>query len=416
MNEFLRAASGMRDDIERFFEQLHAMPEGPFAETKTAGFIAERLADVGYRVRAGLAGTGVVADLERVGEASLDQVVCPIIPTSADPAPPENPIVSGDASAPALLALRADMDAMLHSLDGKEVYVHSCGHDAHSTMVSAAGVILARKCPKACGRLRLVFQPAEETGLGAEKMIEAGAVEGVDAMFGIHVRPAAECSLGQATPCLVHAGGRTLQYVVKGQPSHTGRPHLGVNAADAVALAAIAVNSVKPDPLACATVNVVGLGAGGPGGKPSGVIPEQGELTVNIRAESDEMADELRVRVDSAVRAAAGSIGAGVWLEREKKMPAPCYDPDMIDIARSAIVAVLGEAGVRERITTPGSEDFHWYARRKAGLRAAYIGLGADFVPGLHHPDATFDRQALVYGAAILAQAAACYFDRAVQA
>jgi amidohydrolase len=406
----------MRDDIERFFEQLHAMPEGPFAETKTAGFIAERLADVGYRVRAGLAGTGVVADLERVGEASLDQVVCPIIPTSADPAPPENPIVSGDASAPALLALRADMDAMLHSLDGKEVYVHSCGHDAHSTMVSAAGVILARKCPKARGRLRLVFQPAEETGLGAERMIEAGAVEGVDAMFGIHLRPAAECRLGQATPCLVHAGGRTLQYVVKGQPSHTGRPHLGVNAADAVALAAIAVNSVKPDPLACATVNVVGLGAGGPGGKPSGVIPEQGELTVNIRAESDEMADELRVRVDSAVRAAAGSIGAGVWLEREKKMPAPCYDPDMIDIARSAIVAVLGEAGVRERITTPGSEDFHWYARRKAGLRAAYIGLGADFVPGLHHPDATFDRQALVYGAAILAQAAACYFDRAVQA
>jgi len=406
----------MRDDIERFFEQLHAMPEGPFAETKTAGFIAERLADVGYRVRAGLAGTGVVADLERVGEASLDQVVCPIIPTSADPAPPENPIVSGDASAPALLALRADMDAMLHSLDGKEVYVHSCGHDAHSTMVSAAGVILARKCPKARGRLRLVFQPAEETGLGAERMIEAGAVEGVDAMFGIHLRPAAECRLGQATPCLVHAGGRTLQYVVKGQPSHTGRPHLGVNAADAVALAAIAVNSVKPDPRACATVNVVGLGAGGPGGKPSGVIPEQGELTVNIRAESDEMADELRVRVDSAVRAAAGSIGAGVWLEREKKMPAPCYDPDMIDIARSAIVAVLGEAGVRERITTPGSEDFHWYARRKAGLRAAYIGLGADFVPGLHHPDATFDRQALVYGAAILAQAAACYFDRAVQA
>jgi len=308
------------------------------------------------------------------------------------------------------------MDAMLHSLDGKEVYVHSCGHDAHSTMVLAAGVILARKCQESRGRLRLVFQPAEETGLGAERMIEAGAVEGVDAMFGIHLRPAAECHLGQATPCLVHAGGRTLQYVVKGQPSHTGRPHLGVNAADAVALAAMAVNSVKPDPLACATVNVVGLGAGGPGGRPSGVIPEQGELTVNIRAESDEMADELRVRVDSAVRAAAGSIGAGVRLEREKRMPAPCYDPEMIDIARSAIVAVLGRAGVRDRITTPGSEDFHWYARRKAGLRSAYIGLGADFVPGLHHPDATFHRQALVYGAAILAQAAASYFHRTVQA
>jgi len=225
--------------------------------------------------------------------------------------------------------------------------------------VLAAGVILARECPEARGRLRLVFQPAEETGLGAERMIQAGAVEGVDAMFGIHLRPAAECRLGQATPCLVHAGGS--------------------------------------------------------GGKPSGVIPEQGELTVNIRAESDEMADELRVRVDTAVKAAAGSVGAGVWLEREKKMPAPCYDPEMIDIARSAIAAVLGDAGVRDRISIPGSEGFHWYARKNFGLRAAYIGLGADFVPGLHHPDATFDRQALVYGAAILAQAAACYFDCAAQ-
>ncbi len=405
MNESLRAASSMRDDIDQVFEQLHAMPEGPFAEMKTAGFIAARLEDAGFEVRTGLAGTGVVADLGPRQEVGTGQG------TSPRDLAPANPRDLRAPSGPTVLALRADMDAMLHSVGGKEVYVHSCGHDAHSTMVLAAGIILARQCREARGRLRLVFQPAEETGLGAEKMIEAGAVEGVDAMFGIHVRPAAECSLGQATPCLVHAGGRTLHYVVKGRPSHTGRPHLGVNAADAVALAALAVNSVKPDPLACATVNVVGLGAGGPGGKPSGVIPEQGALTVNIRAESDEMADELRARVDAAVNAAAGSMGADVWLEREKKMPAPCYDPEMIGIARAAIVAVLGEAGVRERITTPGSEDFHWYARRKAGLQSAYIGLGANFVPGLHHPDAAFDRQALVYGAAILAQAAASYFD-----
>ena len=312
MNEFLRVASSMRDDIGQVFEKLHAVPEGPFAETKTGGVIGARLTDEGFRVRTGLAQTGVVADLGCAGEAGMDQQASPTCPTPATRAALENPIApanagtSGNPPGPTLLALRADMDAMLHSVDGKEVHVHSCGHDAHSTVVLAAGVILARECPEARGHLRLVFQPAEETGLGAERMVQAGAVEGVDAMFGIHLRPVAECRLGQATPCLVHAGGRTLQYVVKGRPSHTGRPHLGVNAADAVALAALAVNSVKPDPLACATVNVVGLGAGGSGGKPSGVIPEQGELTVNIRAESDEMADELRVRVDTAVKAAGG--------------------------------------------------------------------------------------------------------------
>ncbi len=256
MNEFLRVASSMRDDIEQVFEKLHAVPEGPFAETKTGGVIGARLTGEGFRVRTGLAQTGVVADLGCVGEAGMDQQASPTCPTPATRAALENPIApanagtSGNPPGPTLLALRADMDAMLHSVDGKEVHVHSCGHDAHSTMVLAAGVILARECPEARGRLRLVFQPAEETGLGAERMIQAGAVEGVDAMFGIHLRPAAECRLGQATPCLVHAGGS--------------------------------------------------------GGKPSGVIPEQGELTVNIRAESDEMADELRVRVDTAVKAAGG--------------------------------------------------------------------------------------------------------------
>ncbi len=389
-NRYLAAARDIQDWIEQVFEELHSAPEPAFAETKTAGMIAERLVDAGFRVRAGLAGTGVVGDLAgRASDCGQGKVPCP----------------------GGVLALRADMDAMLHSVDGKEVYVHSCGHDAHSAMVLAAGVILARECPAAAGRLRLIFQPAEETGQGAERMVEAGAVEGVDAILGIHLRPAAECRLGEATPCLMHAGGRTLDYVVSGVPAHTGRPHLGVNAADAAALAVLAVNSVKPDPRACATLNVVGLCAGGPGGKPSGVIPEVGRLTVSIRAESDKMLDELKGRVDAAVRGAVGSVGADVRLEREKKMPAPCYDQEMIRTARDAIVAVLGKDAVVERIATPGSEDFHRYVLGKPGLRSAYIGLGADFVPGLHHPDAAFDRRALVFGAALLAQAVAYYLD-----
>lgn len=381
MSVYLKAAVEMRDEIEDMWNALHGMPEPPFQETKTAGFIASRLAKAGFSVKEGLADTGLVAEL---------------------------PNVAGSDSTGPVIALRADMDAMGHCIEGDEVWIHSCGHDAHSTMVMAAGMMLARKCPGARGRLRLIFQPGEETGLGAGRMVEAGAVRGVDALLGIHLRPISECRLGQATPRLWHSAGRTLNYSVTGKPSHTGRPHLGINAADAVAMATLAVNSIKPDPLKCATVNVVALTAGnGPGG----VIPEQGALTVNIRSESDQIADELACKVNGAVKAAVAANGAEAELEKEKEMPAPSYDQGMVGIARRAIVSVLGEAGVVERITTPGSEDFHWYARRNSGLRAAYIGLGADFSPGLHHPDASFDRQALVYGAAILAEAVAGFVD-----
>ncbi|MDD3599548.1 MAG: amidohydrolase [Firmicutes bacterium] len=381
MSVYLKAAIEMRDEIEDTWNALHGMPEPPFQETKTAGFIASQLAEAGFNVKEGLADTGLVAEL---------------------------PDVAGSDLTGPVIALRADMDAMGHRVEGQKVWVHSCGHDAHSTMVMAAGMMLARECGAARGRLRLIFQPGEETGLGAGRMVEAGAVRGVDALLGIHLRPISECRLGQATPCLWHSAGRTLSYSVVGKPSHTGRPHLGVNVADAVAMATLAVNSVKPDPLKCATANVVALSAGkGPGG----VIPEQGTLTVNIRSESDQIADELGSRVDRAVKAAAAANGAQAELEREKQMPAPCYDEGMVDTARRAIVSVLGEVGVVERITTPGSEDFHWYARRSSGLRAAYIGLGADFSPGLHHPDASFDLQALVYGAAILAEAVAGFVN-----
>jgi amidohydrolase len=384
MSVYLEAAVDMKDEIEEIWTALHGMPEPPFQETKTAGFIAYRLSEAGFDVKKGLADTGIVADL-------------------GDPA-------AGDLTGP-VIALRADMDAMRHDIDGREVWVHSCGHDAHSTIVITAGLMLARRCAGARGRLRLIFQPGEETGLGAGRMIEAGAVRGVDALLGMHLRPVSECRVGQATPCLWHSAGRTLSYSVVGKPSHTGRPHLGINVADAVAMATLAVNNVKPDPLRCATVNVVALSAGdGPGG----VIPERGSLTVNIRSESDQIADELSSKVDGAVRAVVAANGAEAGLKREKQMPAPRYDEGMIALARRAIVSVLGEGGVVEKITTPGSEDFHWYARRTPGLHAAYIGLGANFSPGLHHPDASFDKKALVYGAAILAEAAADFLNSGI--
>ena len=355
-------------EIVETYRTLHSTPEGPFEERKTSAYIAGRLGAAGFRVESGVAETGVVATLGRLTQ----------------------PVV----------ALRADMDAMEHEVDGKKTFIHSCGHDAHSTMVLWAGEILSRCCPQAEGHLKLIFQPAEETGLGARRMADAGAVDDVAVLVGIHLRPTTECPFAKATPALQHSASLTVRYRVTGKAAHSGRPHLGVNAADAVAASALAVNGIKPDPLLCATVNVVGLHAGGGA---AGTIPESGVIIVNVRAENDDAAFELLKKVDAVVSHAASANGAQVETVSVKHTPGAAYDPGTVAAVKRAISKVLGEPGVIDRITTPGAEDFHFYRQYKPQLKTAYIGLGADLTPGLHDPRCNFNLKALAFGVAVLA-------------
>ncbi|MCR4425582.1 MAG: amidohydrolase [Firmicutes bacterium] len=370
MKSIREAVACARERILETYHDLHSMPEGPFEEVRTSAYIANRLRQAGYDVRTGVGKTGVVAS----GKTLADRGV---------------------------IALRADMDALEHEVDGIRSHVHSCGHDAHSAMVLCAAEIIREICPEAEHRVRLLFQPAEEIGRGAVHMTEDGALEGVSTVVGIHVRPIAECRLGYATPHLAHAGGITLKYKVAGRPAHSARPHLGTNVADAVAAATVAVNSVKPNPMSCATVNVVRITAGD---GPANVIPASGSMVVNIRAESDEIGKGLRDRVDRAVVGAAAAVGAQVTLEEENMMPAACCDPETVEMVGRAIVRVLGPEGLLPKVLTPGSEDFHFFPKLVPGLRSAYIGLGADFSPGLHDPGATFNQEALLLGTEILVE------------
>ena len=154
------------------YDALHAMPEVGFAEFKTSAWLAEKIAAAGFSVTTGVGGTGIVAVLK-----------------GKEPGP--------------VVALRADMDALEHVVDGKDVCVHSCGHDAHCTMVlSAAQELAATGITR--GTLKILFQPAEEKLFGATRMIEAGALDDVDVVLGIHLRPIQEAKTGQATPALYH--------------------------------------------------------------------------------------------------------------------------------------------------------------------------------------------------------------------
>lgn len=370
----LRVVDESKEKIFKTFNYLHSIPEPPFKEIKTASYLADRLKEAGFEVKTGLAETGLTGTF-------------------------------GSPNAP-VLAFRADMDALGHEIDGKPVYIHSCGHDANMTMVLSAAEILSKTCPELKGCFKVVFQPAEEIIQGAKKMVQAGAIDDIAVLIGIHLRPEAETSMGVVTPHLVHSSTNTLIFQVKGEAAHTGRPHQGKNTANALAGMIFAINSIKTNPLKCATINVVSLKAGGPS---ANVIPEEGELTVNIRAEDNELAASLKAQVDHAVLSVAETFGVTATKITDRGIPASNHDPEAIKLGRAGIVNAIGQEKLEERIVTPGGEDFCCYSILKPELKTAYIGLGSDLKPGLHHPKASFDPEVLVIGTKVLVQIALEY-------
>lgn len=351
------------------YQVLHAIPEVGFQEHKTAAYLAEELKKAGFDVKTGYGSTGVVGTFD-----------------SGKPGP--------------VVMLRADMDALSHTIDAVEKFVHSCGHDAHSAMVLTAAKIL-KEAGIPCGQLKILFQPAEEKLTGALLVIEDGALEGVDILFGIHLRPAQEARSGQATPALWHGASYIVEATVEGLTAHGARPHLGINAIDAAAAVVQAVNAIRIDPVVPCTVKTTKLQAGG---ATLNAIPDLAEMAFDLRAQQNDVMDELIAKVTKAVENAAASVGAKGTVKIKGGVPAAEYDDGMVAIAREAIQSVLGPQGVLDPIVTPGGEDFHFYVKKYPNLKAGYIGLGCDLKPGLHHPAMSFDLSALPNGVKLLVE------------
>jgi amidohydrolase len=343
------------------------MPELGLQEVRTAAFLAEQLTKAGYAVQTGVGGTGVIG------------------------------VLRGEKPGP-VLALRADMDALKHMIDGKACAIHSCGHDANAAMVLCAAEQAAQR-KLVSGTLKILFQPAEETIVGALALIDAGATADVDAIVGIHLRPEQEAKKGQATPALYHGTSGRIEATIEGVTAHGGRPHLGVNAIDAAAAVVNAINAIHMNPLVPHSIKVTKLLAGGAA---TNLIPDKAEMAIDVRAQQNRLMQDLLTRAEAAIASAAASVGAKALTRVKTGPPAAEYNEDMIELARQAIIAVLGQPGLLPPVITPGAEDFHFYRQRKPTIKAAYIGLGCDLTPGLHHPQMKFDLSSLIHGVDIL--------------
>lgn len=306
-----------------------------------------------------------------------------------------------DGSVP-VVGVRADIDALWQEVDGAFKANHSCGHDAHMAMV--LGVLWKfQQGPELKSKVavKFIFQPAEEKGAGALKMVEKGVVDDVDYLFGVHLRPYEETELGRATPVIVHGATKTLNGVIKGEDAHGARPHLTNNAIEIGTEIVNMLGNIHLNPTVPHSVKMTGFHAGG---KSENIIPGNATFSIDMRAQNNDAMTELEQEVSRVFDAINQRYGIDIQTTSNGIAAAKTND-EAIAIMNQAIKDALGEQQADEPLQTPGGDDFHFYTIKKPELKATMLGLGCDLKPGLHHPHMTFNHKALINGVNILHQA-----------
>lgn len=357
------------DSILEMYQYLHTHAEISWEEHKTTDFICEQLEKMGMSHKRFPDQTGAIG-------------------------------YWGDSYNGPVIGLRTDLDALWQNVNGEWKANHSCGHDAHMTIV-----LFTLKCLKEIGvvpkgLIKSLFQPAEESGGGALSFIHKGELHDVDYLFGLHLRPIQEMAYGQASPAIYHGAAASFKGKIYGVQAHAARHHLGINVIDSLTAINIAIRSIPLNPVIPATAKMTFAQAGG---KNFNIIPDYAEFGVDLRAQTNEAMEELIKNFQISVIHAGEANGAKVELELLSEMPAATPNKMMEEIVAQSIEEVLGKDKIVAPPVTPGGEDFHFYPKYKDGLNATMIGLGTDLQPGLHHPEMTFNLNSLLNGIKIMA-------------
>jgi len=352
----------IRKRIDVLWPYLHAIPEPAFREIKTSAFVAEVLRKAGYEVQEHVAGTTAVVGV-------LD---------SGKPGP--------------VAAIRSDMDCLLFKQeDGTEKAVHACGHDGHMTTVLTAAEWLAEEGIP-CGKVKVLFQPAEEIGKGALAMIDAGVVDDVDYLFGMHVMPDDMARAGEIIPQIRWTACTLIEAEVRGKAAHGSQPHLGINAIDAGAAIVNAVNALHSDPLLGGSVKTTRF-QGGSGSL--NAICDKVNLGFDLRSTSNAEMLELRQKVKQIIENTAKVYGAVADSHILGTCPAAEIDPSLLPFVQKVIVDTLGTRALLPVKSITVGEDFNFFKQERPRLKTVDMGVGCSLTPCLHDPAMTYDRYAL---------------------
>ncbi|PWF22478.1 M20 aminoacylase family protein [Corticimicrobacter populi] len=350
--QLLEPIVGWQAEMAALRRDIHAHPELGYEEHRTSGLIADRLTAWGIPVIRGLAGTGVV------GVIKGNQ--------------PDN----GRA-----IGLRADMDALpmqevntfahASTIPGK---MHGCGHDGHTVTLLSAARYLAQH-PDFAGTVYAIFQPAEEGGAGAERMVQDGLFERcpMDAVFGMHNWPGMPVGSFGLSSGPIMASSNEFDIVIEGKGAHAGMPHLGIDPVMAAVQIAQALQSIvtrNRNPLDAAVLSVTQIHTG----SAYNVVPNEAILRGTVRTFTDVTLDLIERRMGEIVEHTGLALGCKARLRFERNYPPTVNDAIETAVCADVLTALAGPEQVITQVEpSMGAEDFAFMLRHKPG---SYVWLG----------------------------------------
>lgn len=351
--QLIESLTESKPELQAIRRDLHAHPELRFEERRTADVVARTLSGWGIDVHRGLGGTGVVGRI-RCGTSRR------------------------------AIGLRADMDALpiqetngfphRSHFDGR---MHACGHDGHMTMLLAAARHLAA-ARTFDGDVVLIFQPAEEGGAGAQRMIEDGLFERFpcDAVFALHNWPGLDVGQFAVAPGPMMASTSEFEIRVTGRGGHAALPHLTV---DPVLVAVQIVQGLQGivtrarNPIDAAVLSVTMIHAG----DATNVVPDTARVGGTVRTFDDAVTDLFEKQIRQISQLTAQAHGASASVDFRRSYPATVNHPEQAEFAARVADRVVGAHNVvRDVDPTMGAEDFAFMLRARPGAYL-FIGNGA---------------------------------------
>jgi amidohydrolase len=368
---------------------IHAHPELSGQEYQTAAFVAGVLSANGLHVEEGIGKTGVIGELQ------------------------------GTQASENILAIRTDMDALpiqertnLEYASRIEGVMHACGHDIHTTVGLGTAMVLAQIAPELGGKVRFLFQPAEEIAQGANWMVKDGVMNNVAAILGLHVFPSIPAgSIGIRYGALT-AAADNLEIVIIGESGHGARPH---EAIDAIWIAAQVITSLQQaisrtqNPLRPVVLSIGQIN----GGRAPNVIADKVQLLGTVRSLHPETRDKLPQWIENIVANVCNSYNAKYQVNYHQGVPSVQNDNALTQLLQSS----AEEAWTNDRVQilpepSLGAEDFSVYLEHAPGSMFR-LGVGYEeriINHPLHHPQFEVDESAIITGVVTLAYAAYKYW------
>jgi amidohydrolase len=379
MLDFKPVIEALTDELIEFRHDLHAHPETAFAEKRTASRVVMELSKLeNLRITSDIAGTGVVA------------------------------VLNARRGSPCV-ALRADLDALPLTEKTDLPYasrhpgkMHACGHDGHTTCLVGAARVLHRFAEQLPGAVKFIFQPAEEGGAGARKMIEAGVLDAprVDAAFAFHGWPGLPLGTVAVDSGPVLAAAHAFDITLTGRGTHAAYPHQGSDVILAAAHLITMVQAIRTrfiDPLDPAVVSICQVAAG----DAYNLLPDTCRLKGTYRTLRPTTTEEVRSSLERMVRTVPELFKAQAEYTELEPYPALVNNAACADLVAEVAAEIMGPEHVeRAAASGMGAEDFAFFAQ---AVPSAWFRLGlrppgeAEMAP-LHNPRFDFSDAAISWG------------------